>query len=106
MGLRGDLRLQGAGKGEAAATAEVLGALISQRRGDRDRLEQMEAAQAVMQSDLRAAEGTRRRLQTAVAGRDRDLGQLENQVTASASGLLERVTCEVAFVVAPMMSLL
>ena len=80
MGLRGDLKLRDASAQDAAATAEVLSALIRQRRNDMNRIEQFEAAQAVMQSDMRAAEGTRRRLQAAVAGRDRDLGQLENQV--------------------------
>ena len=56
--------------------------MISQRRRDMERLELVEADQAVLQSDLRAAEGTRTRLQAAVAARDRDLGQLENQVGA------------------------
>ena len=80
LGLRGDLRLLGATEEEAGATAEVLAVLISQRRTDMQRLEQIEAASAMMQSNANAMEGTRRRLQAAVAARDRDLGHLENQV--------------------------
>ncbi|KAK9805029.1 hypothetical protein WJX73_004089 [Symbiochloris irregularis] len=97
LGLRGDLRLQGASREEAEITAQVLAALISQRRQDAEHIEQMEAAAALMQSDFSTTEGTRQRLQSVVHARDRALGQLENQlrsVTEEARVNLEAVVAQ------------
>lgn len=79
-GFASDLPLQSQDPADLAKVCNLIHALLHQQQRDTERLRDMEDSQSRLESSLQAAEQSRRRTETRLLAKDKEIGGLENKV--------------------------
>lgn len=79
-GFPSEIPVQSGNPSDAAKVCNVIHSLLRQQQQDTDRLRETEDNVARMESDLQVAEQARRRLESRLLSKDKEVGNLENKV--------------------------
>ena len=66
---------------DAAKVCNIIYALLHQHQRDTERIRDVEDSQSRLESNLQMAEQARRRLETRLLTKDKEIGSLENKVS-------------------------